>query len=519
MMRSVLVAALAGALAVGCGGNHTGTGDAGSADGGAHDDGGPGPDAMPVAPGSVLTHHNGPTRQGIYTAPALTSSAAAGMHLDPTFDAPITGNSYAQPLYLTDPGGGPDLVIAATEANNVYGLNAADGSVVWQKNLGDPVPRSALPCGNIDPLGITGTPAIDSTTRTIYLDAMTTPDGGTTKEHKVFALDADTGDVRSGWPVDLNSTISSFDSTVQNQRSAILLQDGHVYVAFGGHAGDCGNYNGWLVDVPVDAPQGATGWATRARGGGSWAPGGPAGDGSKVYITTGNTFSADTWMDGEAVIRFSTGPTFSGDAADYYVPSNWKALDAADLDLSGQDPILFDLPGATPSHLVLALGKDGLAYLLDRANLGGISDPLVSSKVSTGAIIGANVVYTTANGTYFAFRGAGSDCPSGQSGGIVGVSLTAADPPQMATAWCTPSFGKGAPVFTTSGDGADPLVWFIGTEGNDQLHAVNADTGEVVFDGGGSANKMGNVRRYETPMIAKGRVFVAGDGAIYAFTP
>ena len=74
-------------------------------------------------------------------------------------------------------------------------------------------------------------------------------------------------------------------------------------------------------------------------------------------------------------------------------------------------------------------------------------------------------------------------------------------------------------MFTTTGGGADPLVWWVGTEGDDHLHAVDADTGEVVFDGGGAADKMGNVRRYQTPMVAKGRIFVAGDGAIYAFTP
>jgi outer membrane protein assembly factor BamB len=512
MRRIVILASLAVALAA-CGGSHSGTGDGGPADGRL------GPDATPAAPGSVVTHHNGPTRQGVYTAPALTRTAAAGMHLDPTFQAPITGNSYAQPLYLTDPGGGPDLVIAATESDNVYGLDAADGSVVWQKNLGDPVPLSSQPCGDIDPLGITGTPAIDPVTRTIYLDAMTTPDGGTTDQHMVFALDADTGDVRSGWPVDLNATITGFDSTPQNQRSAILLQDGHVYVAFGGHAGDCGGYHGWLIDVPVDAPQSATGWATRARGGGSWAPGGPAGDGSMAYITTGNTFSADTWMDGEAVIRFAPGPTFSDQPADYYVPSNWKALDDADLDLSGQGPVLFDLPGATPAHLVLALGKDGLAYLLDRDDLGGISDPVASASVSTTSIIGAGIVYRTAQGTYAAFNGSGDGCPSGQSGGIVTLAVTAGAPPQLGVAWCTPGFGRGAPLFTTSGGGADPLVWWVGTEGDDHLHAVDADTGEVVFDGGGASDKMGNVRRFSTPMVAKGRVFVAGDGAIYAFTP
>ena len=42
------------------------------------------------------------------------------------------------------------------------------------------MPRANLPCGDIDPLGITGTPVVDLPSRTLLFDAMTTPDNGAT---------------------------------------------------------------------------------------------------------------------------------------------------------------------------------------------------------------------------------------------------------------------------------------------------------------------------------------------------
>src|SRR5262249_51229297 len=141
--------------------------------------------------------------------------------------------------------------------------------------------------------------------------------------------------------------------------------------------------------------------------GGIWAPGGLATDGKSVFVATGNTFGATNWMGGEAIVRLGAGATFSGDPADYFVPSNWQYLDATDLDLGGSGPILVDVPGATPSQLVVALGKNGVAYLMDRNNLGGFGsgdgvnrEGLGSAQVATDSIVNAAAAYTTASGTY-----------------------------------------------------------------------------------------------------------------------
>ena len=120
------------------------------------------------------------------------------------------------------------------------------------------------------------------------------------------------------------------------------------------------------------------------HGGAIWGVGGVASDGTNPFVTTGNTFNTGgNWSGGEAVIRFQPGPIFSGNPSDYWAPTNWFHLDHSNLDLGGSGPLLVDVPGATPSSLVVALGKDGNAYLLNRDNLGGISAPVASSHVST----------------------------------------------------------------------------------------------------------------------------------------
>ena len=111
-------------------------------------------------------------------------------------------------------------------------------------------------------------------------------------------------------------------------------------------------------------------WATGAIGGGIWGHSGVASDGTDVFVITGNTFNASTWMGGEAIIRLQTGPIFSGQPTDYWAPTNWQQLDNGDTDLGGVSATLVNVPGATPSRLVFALGKDGMGYLLNRNNLG-----------------------------------------------------------------------------------------------------------------------------------------------------
>src|SRR5580693_4763429 len=123
------------------------------------------------ADSSVLTYHGALDRAGRYVVPDLTFERARGLHLDPTFHATFRGNVYAQPLLWRRPGSGGATLIVATDQDEVYAIDAESGAQIWERTLGEPVPRSALPCGNLATLGVTGTPVIDAERATLYLDA------------------------------------------------------------------------------------------------------------------------------------------------------------------------------------------------------------------------------------------------------------------------------------------------------------------------------------------------------------
>jgi hypothetical protein len=459
---------------------------------------------------NVTQEHNNLSRDGLYIDGAFTPAAAAGLTRDLNFNGTISGNVYAQPLYIEGGPNGP-MIIAVTESNNVYALNAITGSVIWSRNVGPPV-TSGLPCGNISPLGITGTPVVDLASRSLFFDAMT---DGATKKHFIYSLNVDTGATNPGWPVDVNATATyngmTFTSLVQNERGGLALVNGIVYVAWSGHLGDCGTYHGWVVGVPINNPSSVGAWATTAIGGGIWGHGGVASDGTNMFVVTGNTFGTNgVWMGGEAIIRLQAGPIFTGQPTNYWAPTNWLSLDNGDTDLGGVSATVIDVPGATPSQLVLALGKDRNAYLVNRNNLGGIAAPVASANVSSTVNRGTSVVtYHTSQGTYFAFHNDGS--------AISAYKVTATNPPTIVSAWTVSQNGRGSPWVTTTNGTNNVIVWVVGTQGDQRLHGYDGDTGVVIYAGGGANELMSGTRQWNTGMVARGRIYFGADNKVYAF--
>ena len=458
------------------------------------------------ASASVATYHGHADRSGNFIVPSLTYDRARGLHPDTGFRAQFRGHVYGQPLYWRG------NVIVATEDNTVQAIDGKTGRELWRRALGTPVPRRALSCGDIDPLGVTGTPVINEASGTLYLDAAVMAANG--PRHELFALSLSNGGVISGWPVDVASALAakgmSFMPRDQNERGALTIIGNRVYVPYGGHFGDCGDYRGWVIGIAMNNPKDITGWSTRARGGGIWAPGGIASDGNSLLVATGNTFGASTWSDGEAVIRLSPGPTFSGHPQDYFAPQDWHALDQSDLDLGGSNPLPFELGGR---RFVLALGKDGRAYLLDGANFGGLGGALAVSEVSTGAIRTSPALFPAQGAMYVAFQGTGAQCPS--RGDLTVLKIAAAPQPSISTAWCGAANGRGSPIVTTTNGHSNPIVWIVGAEGDGRLRGFNGETGAVLFNGGAEA--MAGTRRFQTLIATNDRLYVAADGRIYAF--
>src|ERR1043166_5612206 len=460
---------------------------------------------------NVTQEHNNPSRDGVYIDAGFTPSAAANLTRDLNFDGTISGNVYAQPLYIEGGPNGP-MIIAVTESNNVYALHADTGTVIWQVNVGTPAPTGACP-GNISPNGITGTPVVDLASRRLFFDAVI---NGSPVKHCIFSLNVDTGATTPNWPVDVNATATyngmTFDSFVQEERGGLALVNGIVYVSYSGYVGDCDNYHGWVVGVDINNSSNVHAWATTAVGGGIWGHGGVASDGTNMFVVTGNTFNTGgNWMGGEAIIRLQAGPVWSDQPTDYWAPGNWVNLDVGDTDLGGVSATVIDVPGATPSELVLALGKDGNAYLVDRNNLGGINGPVYQADVM-GINRGTSAVtYHTRLATYIAFHN--------EVGTIRAYKITAASPPAIVFAWSQNQNGRGSPWVTTIDGTNNTIVWAAGTGtgGDQRLHGYDGETGAVVYAGGGNNELMTGTRQWNTGIAARGRIYFAADDRVYAF--
>ena len=259
---------------------------------------------------------------------------------------PVDGAVYAEPLVV----GG--RVIVATENDSVYALDAATGARLWGVHLGTPVPGGSLPCGDIDPSGITSTPAVDPGSGTVY--AVTYHSGF---RHTLVALDVSTGAVRWERPIDPPGG----DYKTEQQRAGLALANGRVYVSYGGLYGDCGRYHGWVVGASASGPTGGlvTYQVPSQNEGAIWAPSGPAVDsGGNLYVATGNGNSS-SFDYGNAVIKLSAGLK----PVSFFALPDAGALNTSDSDLGSTGPLL--LPGSR----VFIVGKSGIAYLLDADRL------------------------------------------------------------------------------------------------------------------------------------------------------
>ncbi len=192
-------------------------------------------------------------------------------------------------------------VVVATEHDTLYGLKLSDGTAAWAQptSIGTAVPLSVIHnlganCGNIDPLGVTSNLAVNGNTVFAVAEREQNPPGTTDPEHVLVAVDASTGNITVG-PASVNPP--GMNVPPQQQRAGLLAANGNIYVGFGGLAGDCGVYHGWVVAARQSdgAQVGSFEVATASPSnyaGAIWAPGGLAVDGSgNVYAATGNSFN------------------------------------------------------------------------------------------------------------------------------------------------------------------------------------------------------------------------------------
>jgi outer membrane protein assembly factor BamB len=395
--------------------------------------------------------------------PNVTSLATA-------WSTPLDGPVYAEPLLVHG------SLIVATEGDSVYSLDPGTGAVRWVRHLGTPVPLSDLSCGNIDPLGITGTPAFDAATGRVFVVAERSSGGSI--GHELFTLDAANGVVVGQRPIDPPNQ----DPTFLQQRAALVVTHGRVDVAFGGLYGDCGDYHGAVVGVATDLsgplavydPRRTTTGAEKAA---IWAPPGPVvAPNGDLFVATGNGRSSPPYDHSDSVLRLS--PSLG--LLDAFAPAAWAEDNAADLDLGSTSPAL-------AGDYVLADGKSGTAYLLRASSLGGIGGEVDSANLCPA--FGGDAVVAT---RIFV------PCTDGiRAVDVAGGRIT--------VAWhASEGQTTGPPVV---GGGA---VWSVGI-GNGVLYALDPATGSTR-----ASLPVGPVEHFATPTLSGGMVFVPTAAGVVA---
>jgi outer membrane protein assembly factor BamB len=297
--------------------------------------------------------------------------------------ATLDGAVYAQPLVVDGE------VIAATENDTVYGLNAATGAVIWRNHLATPVPQSALPCGDINPLGITGTPVYDRADGLVYVIAETRVSyRGHIYYHELFGLGWRGGHVFVRRIIPL----SGHDYAHQ-QRPGLALDKGRVVIAFGGLAGDCDQYIGTVAAVSQLGSGPIAEWRVpTSREGGIWAIGGPVvGPDGDLWVSVGNGASGpgDPYDGSDSVTRLTLRPGNQLLRNNYFAPRTWPTDNTSDLDLGSTQPVL------AARNATFILGKSGTGYLLYTPSMGGIGRQRASRPIcpayGAGAVNGDTV--------------------------------------------------------------------------------------------------------------------------------
>jgi len=383
----------------------------------------------------------------------------------------LDGDVYAEPLVVGN------NVLIATENDSMYDLDAGTGHVIWRTHFGTPVNGGDLPCGDINPSGITGTPAVDVSTGIVYVVAFLNP-----LHHELFAVDLLTGTIRSSTLVDA----PGMNPLVEQQRAALALSAGYMYVAYGGLAGDCGSYHGWVVGVKTQGNGQLSNMLSyqvpSVREAGIWAPSGPAVDASgELFVATGNSGSTGAFDFGNSVIKLS--PDLK--PLDWFAPTNWIQLNDADRDLGSTGPLLLG------SNFIFQIGKDGIGYLLNAEKLGGVGGEVLSGQVCDGAY----------GGLAYASPYVFIPCTNG----LVALQIDLGSKPTFRVLWRGPSFDAGPPVV------AGHAVWTVDvTDG--VIYAFDISNGQKPFQA-----DVGKVTHFTSLAVGDGEVIVSGNRQVLAF--
>jgi len=446
---------------------------------------------------AVTTYRNDNARDGQYsTETQLTQSNVNSTQFGKRVQYPADGQVYAQPLYLpnvTIGGSVHDVVYAATENDTVYAFDAdatSAGAPLWKTSLlpsgATAVSNTVTGCGDLQPIiGITGTPAIDSSTNTMYVVSYDSEGGN--EVYRLHALDVTTGQDKVP-PIVIQATIPgtgagsvngmiSFDPKTERQRVGLVLANGKVYLAFSSFC-DIGNYHGWILAYSNSgtALSLANAYTDTTNGsqGGIWGGDGALvadSTGANLYYISGNgTFDANTGGQdmGDSFVRLNG----SLQRQDYFTPFNEQCLSNADLDLGAGGPLLIQ-----GSNALIGGGKEGRIYVVGTTNMGGYTadSALTCGGTEENRTDVDKIQQELAPGTV----GAIFSVPAFWNGnGQQDVYITSENGSTSEFSW---SGGKlsTTPTSKTTANGGDPVVSSNGTAAGTGI-VWNLDSGAVL---------------------------------------
>ena len=516
---------------------------------------------------SVWTYHNNNQRTGLDTNETIlnltnVNSTAFGK----LFSWPVDGYVYAQPLYVPNlniQGATHNVVFVATEHNSVYAFDAnsagASGGLLWQTNLGlsavTTIPNvftnksfgtryNNNSYTDIEPeVGITGTPVIDTNSGTLYVDAFTqTNSGGTTNYfHRMHALNIFNGTERPYSPVVITTTVAgsgvdsvfgrvTFNAKQENQRPALTLAGGILYVAYAGYA-DTDPYHGWILGfnatnltlltnyVFILTPNStAAEFPDNPGEGGIWMSGGGfcVDANTNLYVSVANgSFDGKTEY-GDSFMKFTTSNGLA--VADYFTPWNQATLQQNDSDLgSGGLLLLPDQPGTVP-HEMLGAGKIGEIYLVNRDQFTTNNEHYDSTNSidfvrQTSSTIGGSFDTPAYFNNAIYYVGSGDSLKAiPLANGLISGSILSG----------SRSYGFPGATPSISANGTNNgIVWTLQMGSPQVLVACNAtNVAKEIYNSSQAAgvrDQLASGAKFAVPTVADGEVFVGGAKSFAVF--
>ena len=476
--------------------------------------------------------------------PGNVNSATFGKY----FAYAVDGYVYAQPLYVSGlniAGGIHNTVFIATEHDSVYAMDASHNQQLWHVSLLDPAHGAAAGAATptkadiggtsvVPEIGITSTPVIDPSTKTIFVVAKSKENGGFVE--RLHALDLTTGDEQPNSPVVIGGSVPgsgvgsvngviAFQPVLQLSRVGLLLLNGQVYVTYASF-GDQGSYHGWVFSYDATTLRQTGIYNTTPVGskGGIWEGGaGLAADtvigGGRIFLATGNgTFNASSPYSnnqdfGDSVVAL-TPSNGKLQVSDAWTPFDQNALNDADGDQGSAGVLLLpDQPGSHV-HELIQVGKNARLEVLDRDNLGGynttannivqeISGRLSGEVGSTAAYWNNNVYISSNDGPMLQYtlkNGLLSTAPVSKS---------------------THIFHRGPTAVTSSNGTSNGILWAIDAVNNQvtvsTLYAFDAnDVSKVLYNSqeNSARDSAGKPVKFTVPLVADGKVYVGAQSEV-----